>query len=129
MLRNEWKFEYTANKLATAAQEKIAFHQERLVFWKQKRESVLATIRSEGIEVDEKIVLGFRNPKSRDWERGGQVMVRNDLQKDLEEVYDKLHWHTEKLGNYEAWEQVLSSNPESRLSLDVDDWQFFFART
>ena len=35
-------------------------------------------------------MLGFRNPKSRDLERGGQFMVRNDLQKDLEEVYDKL---------------------------------------
>lgn len=128
MLRNEWKFDYTAGKLAAATQDKITFHTDRLDFWKKKREEVLATIRSEGIEVDEKIVLGFRNPKSRDWERGGQVMVRNDLQKDLEEVYDKLHWHTEKLGQYEAWEQVLSANQESRLQLDVEDWQFFFAK-
>ncbi len=127
MLRKEWKFDYAASKLLEAAQGKIGYHQERLTFWKSKREEVLATIRSEGIEVDEKIVLGIRNPKSRDWERGGQVMVRNDLQKDLEEVYEKLHWHTEKLCNYQAWEEVLSANPDNLLPLDVEDWQFFFS--
>ena len=129
MQRNEWKFDYTASTLADAAQSRIDFHQERLSFWKIKREDVLAQIRSEGVEVDEKIVLGYRNPKSRDWERGGKVMIRNDLQLNLEEVYEKLHWHTEKLTAYDAWQKVLAANPENRLSLDVDDWQFFFAHT
>ena len=129
MQRNEWKFDYTASALADAAQSRIDFHQERLSFWKIKREDVLTQIRSEGVEVDEKIVLGYRNPKSRDWERGGKVMIRNDLQQDLEEVYEKLHWHTEKLTAYDAWQKVLAANPENRLSLDVDDWQFFFAQT
>ena len=128
MQRNEWKFDYTASALAEAAQVRLAYHHERLSFWNAKREEVLANIRSEGIEVDEKIVLGYRNPKSRDWERGGKVMIRNDLQQHLEEVYEKLHWHTEKLSGYEAWQQVLAANPENRLSLDVDDWQFFFGR-
>ena len=48
MQRNEWKFEYTASKLAEAAQDKINWHKERLDWWKNKKEEVFASIRSEG---------------------------------------------------------------------------------
>jgi len=126
MQRNEWKFSYTARQLADAAESKVSYHDERLTFWKAKRDEVLDRIRAEGIEVDEKIALGYRNPKSRDWERGGQIVVRNDLQKDLEEVYEKLHWHTEKLNGYDAWQKVLSANADNTLQLDNEDWQYFF---
>jgi hypothetical protein len=81
--RNEWKFDYTASRLAEAASDKIAYHRERLGFWRTTREGVMATIRAEGLEIDEKIVLSFRAPKGRDWERGAEVIIRNDLQKDL----------------------------------------------
>lgn len=127
MLRNEWKFDYTAARIAEAAVVKIAYHKERLAYWKAKREEVLQTIRSEGIEIDEKIVLAFRNPKARDWERGGQVVIRNDLQKDLQEVYDKLAEHTAQLASFDAWLDVLVAHPEDRLQLDAEDWPFFFS--
>ena len=78
--------------------------------------------------VDEKISLTFNNPKSRDWERGAQVMVRNDLQKDLEECLVKLQAHTQRLNEYSGWQQVLIANPENRLALDIDDWLFFFGK-
>lgn len=128
MQRNEWKFEYTASKLADAAQAKIVWHTERLDWWKNKKEEVFATIRSEGLEVDEKISLEFVNPKSRDWERGAQVMIRNDLQKDLDECLEKLQAHTKCLNEYNGWQQVLIANPENRLSLDINDWLFFFGK-
>ena len=51
MLRKEWKFDCTASKLPEAAQGKIGYHQERFTFWKDKREEVLATIRSEGARI------------------------------------------------------------------------------
>jgi hypothetical protein len=128
MLREEWKFDYTAVKLAEAAQEKINYHSSRLSWWRSRKDEVFNTIRSEGIEVDEKISLTFDNPKSRDWNAGAQVMVRNDLQKDLDEVMDKLKWHTKLLNEYDGWQQVLISNPENRLSLDIKDWLFFFGK-
>jgi len=53
MKRDEWKFEYTAARLAEAADAKISHHGERLAFWKAKRDEVLATIRAEGLEIDE----------------------------------------------------------------------------
>lgn len=126
MHRNEWKFDYTAARLAEAAQAKIAHHQARLAFWQGKREETLATIRSEGLEIDEKIVLGYQSPKARDWDRGNRVTVRDDLRHQLDEVLDKLKAHTEKLTQYAGWQELLRANPEARLGVDLDDWLFFF---
>jgi len=128
MLRQDWGFDYTATKLADAADLKKAFHQERLDWWKAKRLEVMTTIRSEGLEIDEKIALEYRNPKQRDWNQGSQVMVRNDLQKDLSECLEKLGHHTQQLQQYDGWQQVLAANPEARVKLDIDDWLFFFGR-
>ena len=128
MLRQDWGFEYTAIKLAEAAANKQSFYQERLDWWKAKRVEVMNTIRSEGLEIDDKIALEYRNPKSRDWDKGSQVMVRNDLQKDLNECLEKLSHHTQQLQQYDGWQQVLAANPEARVKLDIDDWLFFFGR-
>ena len=126
MQRNDWKFHYSASTLASVAQQKLDFHEERMTFWKSKKAGVINLIRSEGIEVDEKIVLGFRSPKERDWERGAKVMVRNDLQRELEECMEKLGYHAGKIRDYAGWQQVLSANHEDKLDLDIEDWLFFF---
>jgi len=110
MLRQDWGFDYTATKLAEAAAQKQTFHQERLDWWKAKRLEVMNIIRSEGLEIDEKIALEYRNPKSRDWNQGSQVMVRNDLQKDLSECLEKLNHHTRQAQQYDGWQQVLAAN-------------------
>ena len=129
MLRQDWGFDYTATKLAEAADQIKAFHQERLAWWKAKRVEVMTTIRTEGLEIDEKIALEYRNPKSRDWDRGSQVMVRNDLQKDLTECLEKLAHHTQQVQQYDGWQQVLAANADARVKLDIDDWLFFFGRS
>jgi hypothetical protein len=130
MFRNEWKFEYTAAKLADATRAKSAYHGKHLDFWKKKREELLTTIRAEGIEVDEKIAIAYSSsgPKARDWERGGDVMIRNDLRRRLLETFEKLAYHTRALDTYAGWQQILDANPEHRLALDIDDWLFFFGR-
>ena len=128
MQRNEWKFEFTAAKLAQAAQSKIAHHQTRLEFWRAKREEVLATIRAEGLEIDEKIVMGYQTPKARDWERANRVSIRDDLRQRLDECLDKLRSHTDLLAQYDGWSQLLLANPEQRVALDVEDWLFFYGR-
>ena len=128
MLRKDWGFDYTATKLAEAAATKMVFHQERLDWWKTKRQEVMSTIRSEGLEIDEKLVMEFRNPKARDWDRSAQVLIRNDLQTDLSECLEKLSHHTQQVQQYDGWQQVLAANPEARVKLDIEDWLFFFAR-
>ena len=128
MLRQDWGFDYTATKLAEAAQAKRGFHQERLDWWKAKRAEVMTTIRAEGLEIDDAIALEYRSPKSRDWDRGSQVMVRNDLQKDLNECLEKLSHHTQQVQQFDGWQQVLAANAEARVKLDIEDWLFFFGR-
>lgn len=131
MLRNDWKFEHTAPQLAEAAKARIDYHDKQLAFWNTKRTEVMATIRAEGIEVNEKIALALGNPKARDYERGGEIMIRNDLRKALVETYDKLKYHTQRRDTYDGWQQVLSvylGTPESRFALDIDDWLFFCGR-
>ena len=101
-------------------------HRERLAFWGARREETLATIRSEGLEIDEKIVIGVHTPKARDWERANRVTVRDDLRMQLDEVLHKLKEHTGRLAEYDGWRQMLAANPEARLSLDIADWLYFF---
>ncbi|MCA9229709.1 MAG: hypothetical protein KIS63_00255 [Caldilineales bacterium] len=128
MQRKEWKFDYPAPQLGDAAHAKVSFHAEQIDFWMKKREDLMATIREEGIEINEKIALGYVNPKARDWDRGGEIMIRNDLRKGLMETFEKLSYHTGKRDTYDGWEQVLRANPNATLALDIDDWLFFFGR-
>lgn len=126
MKREEWIFNYTGHALADAARAKIEHHSGRLDWWKRKKNEVTATIRSEGIEIDEKIALEYSNPKARDWDRGGEVLIRNDLRKQLAECFDKLSYHAGIISEYEAWFQTLSAHPEQQFQLDINDWLFFF---
>jgi hypothetical protein len=128
MRRDRWRFEYAAGKLSDAAAKKVEYHSERLKFWKSKRTEVLNTIRAEGLEIDEKIVLGHSSPKARDWERSSMISVRDDLRNKLEECQNKLAYHTGKLGEYDGWHQALSANPDVPLRLHIDDWIYFFAK-
>lgn len=128
MLKNTWTFEYTAAALVQAVDARLSYHDERLVFWRQRREATVAEIRADGIEVDEKIVLAYDTPKARDWRRGGEVMIRNDLRKALGECYEKLAWHTKRRDVFDGWRQVLAANPDKALALDMEDWLFFFGR-
>lgn len=128
MLREEWKFEYPTHELAAAAGRKLEYHTERVAYWKAKRTDVMDRIRAEGLEIDEKIAVGYSNPKARDWQRANQVMVRNDLQKDLDECLEKLEWHTRQRDDYDAWHQALSAQAGGTQALDVQDWLFFFGR-
>ena len=104
MRREEWRFEYTANNMATAAETKIKFHAERLEWWKSKRHEVMDKIRSEGIEIDEKISLAYLSPKSRDWAQSTQVTIRDDLRNNLSECQEKLAHHTQKQNEYIGWQ-------------------------
>ncbi|MBK8751637.1 MAG: hypothetical protein IPL99_08285 [Candidatus Competibacteraceae bacterium] len=80
------------------------------------------------VPITGKFTGGYISPKSRDWERGAQVTVRNDLKKDLDECLKKLAYHTGLIEDYSGWYQVLNANPEARLSLDHEDWLFFFGQ-
>ncbi|MCX6966126.1 MAG: hypothetical protein NTW41_12375 [Verrucomicrobia bacterium] len=129
MLRDQWKFRYTARQLAEAAQTKIEFHKGRLEFWEARRKEVIGQIKADGIEVNEKsVLLQYASPKMRDFQEGGDIMIRNDLRKRLAESYEKLAYHTGRRDTFDGWQQVLGANPDDKIELDIDDWLFFFGR-
>lgn len=129
MKREEWTFEYTAMKLAEAAAAQAAYRRTRFEFWSGKKDEVMAKIRDSGITVHEDIALGLLDKTYSNHTRAGaQVMVDPTLQKDLTECVTKMQAHSERARQYDGWEQVLRGNPEARVSLDHDDWMFFFGR-
>ena len=129
MLRDQWKFRYTARQLAEAAQTKIEFHKGRLEFWEARRKEVIGQIKADGIEVNEKsVLLQYASPKMRDFQEGGDIMIRNALRKRLAESYEKLAYHTGRRDTFDGWQQVLGANPDDKIELDIDDWLFFFGR-
>ena len=133
-MKNLWTFPYTADKLLEAAAAKHNHYSERLEWWKNKREEIIAQIRAEGIEVDESVLAGQRigsasndvNPLS--YNRQPTVQIRNDLVKDLTECVEKVKSHQQYVQEYDAWMQILASQGQSSLSVDHNDWLFFFAR-
>lgn len=126
MKRNEWSFEYTAAKLAEAAEAKRALHYERLQrlqWWEEKKVEVTKQVGDRGIEVHDSVASGYSNTAT-----GIMPMIQIDsgLQRDLCECQNKIQEHGKKVRDYAGWVQVLRGNPEARLSLEHDDYLFFF---
>lgn len=128
MKRDDWTFRYTAKQLAEAATLKVEYHKARLEFWSNRREQLVNEIRESGIEVNEKAAVTMPHAKVRDFQQGGNVMIRNDLSKALSETYDKLGYHTGRRDTYDGWQQSLLANPDNGFELDIDDWLFFFGK-
>jgi len=131
MNRDQWTFRYNATRLAEATRTKIDYHNRCLEFWDGRRTQLIAEIRADGIEVNEKTVLQTperMNIKGRDWTTGGDVMIRNDLRKSLAESYEKLSYHTTRRDQYKGWLQAFTDNLENSHELEMDDWQFFFGK-
>lgn len=141
MIREKWEFSYQANVLADAAKQKVVHHQERLRWWLERKEQAIATLRQEGIAIDESLIeredfagapmggaASTLNFRSADY-RPPTVQVRSDLVRDLNEAVAKLREHEIKIAAYDGWEQVLRAQGENlRLMLQHDDWLFFFGR-
>jgi len=129
MNRNSWKFSYNADALLGAATTKKSWHEERLGWWVKKRDGVKETIRAEGIEIDESVAFGTENYLSnKSSHRGPSVQIRNDLVQDLTECVGKVSEHQNKIKDYDAWIQVLTSQGQASFDLNQDDWLFFFGK-
>lgn len=129
MLRDQWKFHYTARQLAEAAQTNIEFHKNHLDFREARRKEVVSQIKADGIEVNEKSVpLQCASPKMRDFEQGGDIVVRNDFRKGLSESSELLSCHAGPRDTFDGWWPVRGANPDDMIEMDFEDWLFFFGR-
>lgn len=123
MNRSEWRFEYTASKLADAAKAKKTAHEGRKKWWEDKKAEVMTRVRESGIEVRDSVAAVYSNTKGG---FGPQIEVDAGMQRDLTECQGKILEHDRLVRDYEGWVQVLSANQEARLSLDHEDYLFFF---
>ena len=129
MLRQDWTFQYIASELSKAASTKRNHHNERLKWWKEQQESVIAEVREKGLEVSETLSMqyGSTSPALRGMAAGGaQIVVKDQYQNKLNECAAKIHLHTEKTKEYDGWVQVFEANKAKALELDINDYLFFF---
>lgn len=128
-IRDEWKFEYTAMKLATGAMAQKDFRISRVEWWTEQKSKLMAEIKESGLEVNESLGalanLSYANTTSAN---GPTISIRPDLQKKLSECHSKIQAHTQMVAEYDGWVQVLTANPENRLELTQSDWLFFFGK-
>ena len=121
MNRDDWKFAYKASDVCVAATKKLEFHQGRFAWWTDKRKDVIETVKREGLEIDES-----QSNFSSNYNRGDQIVVRNDLSRDLNECGERIRHHRAKIEDYAGWVQVLSSQGDAAVALDHEDWLHFF---
>lgn len=123
MKRDDWKFPYTAAKLAEAAQVKRKKHEIKLAWWEAKKAETLKKVTEMGIEVHDSVAASYSNTKGG---YGPQIVIDAGLQRDLSECQSKIMEHSGRVSEYGAWFQVLAGNAEARVELDHDDYLFFF---
>lgn len=132
--RGLWKFPYLADKLLAASIVKQDYHKDRLKWWLDKQDEIKEKIKSEGIEIDESLAVDFVKDRTGSASnnfsnyRGPVASIRNDLLNDLGECVSKSNEHRGKMRDYNAWEQVLSSQGSASFDLYQDDWLFFFGK-
>lgn len=126
MKRKDWVFTYSCADLLKAATEKRDYHQKRVEWWDSKKKEVIEKVKAEGLEIDESLAEGFKSASN--YVRGPQVMVRTDLQADLNESVERLKANRELVKQYNGWIEVLTANPNVSQDLDLDDWLFFFSK-
>lgn len=123
MKRNDWKFAYSAGKLAAAAESKKKHHTERRGWWEAKKTEVMEKIKASGLEIHEEQAAAYSN---RTKGYGAQIIIDPLMQRDLDECHQKIIKHNDLAQQYDCWHQVLISNSEHRLELDHEDFLFFF---
>src|SRR4051812_44928664 len=137
-LRSYWTFQYKAQEIGDAAARQRDYRKEREQFWRNKKEEVMATIRKEGVEINESIadqLMGGgvaaaaamgKNAYSTQALRGPSVTIREDLVQNLQECVTKIETHRKAAIDYEGWVQFLTApaNREKTLELTQQDWLY-----
>jgi len=131
MQRHEWEFEYTASKIAQAAEAQRDFRILRILVWEAKKEEIMAKVHASGLTISESVADQLMSNSYKIGTRSGrvaQIMIDPTMQDDLTECVQKIREHTDLRNAYEAWAQVLLAHPEKRVKLDHEDWIYFFGK-
>lgn len=137
MKREKWKFQFKADEVRVAAEVKVKFHTEREAWWRAKKEEVMVEIKTSGVSIDESIVdelgkIGYSNTMHLQSVRGigggPQIRIDPELVQRLQECHGKVDEHKDKLKAYTAWVEVLTAGGTQLLTLDHEDYLFFYGK-
>lgn len=136
MKRVKWKFQFKAEEVKTAAEAKAKFHTDRHTWWVTKKDEVMNEIKTSGISIDESIVdelgksgyAGYQTLNVRAQNGGPQVRIDQNLVQRLNESHSKIAEHKEKVKAYTSWVEVLTAGGTQLLTLDHEDYLFFYGR-
>lgn len=134
MKRDRWKFTYSAQAMYEASEAKLAFHQGRLSWWKEKYDATMKALQSEGVEISETIVDamskgGYANSYTQPaGQRATTVKLNEKLVGDLMESREKIKTHRYKVSDYTAWVDLFKTTSVVEVKLHFDDWQHFFGK-
>ena len=117
MKRREWIFERSATDLAEAARSRVEYHGERLTWWELERERADDALKSKGVQVRSHAVTGGERH---------EAILDPTLAGRLGECETKIRYHRGKSDEYAQWIRALDSAAGRSLTLDHDDWIFFF---
>lgn len=127
MKRSKWKFQYKVQDLLEAATKKKDFYQGRLDFWSKAKDETVKKIKDSGIVFDESLANAPDQPYHNSG-RQSSVYIDSTLRDDLSESERKILEHKDNVAIYEAWIEILSSQPPKNIyNLNHDDWLFFFS--
>lgn len=127
MKRDEWGFNYKCSDVAEAAQKKAAHAEERLAWWKNKKQETFEKIKAEGLEIDESLAEQYGSFSNKG-QFGPRIVVRTDLQRDLDECQTRINHWDKQFKEYTGWTKVLTAGAATTpiLTLHHDDWLYFF---
>lgn len=139
MKREKWKFQFKADEVNAAAGAKVKFHTDRLAWWQGKKEEVMTEIKTTGISIDESIVdelgkagyAGYQTltvQNARFGNAAPQVRIDPALVQRLNEAHGKIEEHKGKVKAYTAWVEVLGAGGSQLLTLDHEDYLFFYGK-
>jgi len=116
-VRSHWRFQYPVKLIAKAAQERVAYHSDRVQWWENQRDEAEKAIKNTGIQVRQHQFTGGKDV---------EIVIDPTLAKRLAECNDKVEGHRTSRESFECWERILtrSGNLET-LDLDVDDVRHF----
>lgn len=114
--RREWRFKFQAVRLTVAAEERAAYHQERLSWWQEE----LARIEPEAMESVKLVAYAVTGGNRLDAHFEGDIANR------YHECQEKIAGHQRDLDEFRRWERAFSLAPGATLfDLDVDDVAHF----
>jgi hypothetical protein len=122
--RSTWTFPKLGKDLIGPARQCLAFHAERLDFWRGQLDEATANLKAEGVTIED---LPEADAFGGTMSYRGDVSVKVDptISLRIHKCQAKGRDHQESVREYERWVRAFEQNPDGSFDLDIDDLEHF----